>query len=85
MTTFGKVQYLEVLLQRLVQIRLKRSSKILLHTLLVQADLKARAKEMDERREEEERMRRGEKSAVETIYSDEVNLISFGACCCLYQ
>jgi len=38
---------------------------------LSQADLKAKAKEMDERKEEEERMKRGEQSAIETIYSDE--------------
>ena len=28
---------------------------------------------MDERKEEEERMKRGEQSAIETIYSDEVS------------
>jgi len=38
---------------------------------LSQADLKARAREMDERKEEEERLKRGEPSAIETIYSDE--------------
>jgi len=38
---------------------------------LSQADLKAKAKEMDERKEEEERVRRGEPSVIETIYSDE--------------
>ena len=40
--------------------------------LLGQADLKVKAKEMDERKDEEERVRRGEPSAIETIYSDEV-------------
>jgi len=38
---------------------------------LSQADLKAKAKEMDERKQEEERLRRGEESAIKTIYSDE--------------
>jgi len=38
---------------------------------LSQAELKAKAKEMDERKDEEERVRRGEPSAIETIYSDE--------------
>jgi len=38
---------------------------------LSQADLKVKAKEMDERKDEEERVRRGEPSAIETIYSDE--------------
>ena len=41
--------------------------------LLYQADLKAKAKEMDERKDEEERVGRGEPSAIETIYSDEVS------------
>ena len=40
--------------------------------LLVQADLKVKAKEFDERKDEEERVKRGEPSAIETIYSDEV-------------
>ena len=40
--------------------------------LLGQADLKAKAKEMDERKDEEERVMRGKPSAIETIYSDEV-------------
>lgn len=38
---------------------------------LSQADLKAKAKEFDERKDEEERERRGEPSAIDTIYSDE--------------
>ena len=46
-----------------------------LHIVLAQADLKARAREMDERKEEEERLKRGEPSAIETIYSDEVNKV----------
>jgi len=38
---------------------------------LSQADLKVKAKEFDERKDEEERVKRGEPSAIETIYSDE--------------
>ena len=43
------------------------------HILLVQAALKAKAKEMDERGDEEERMRRGEDSAICSVFSDEVS------------
>ena len=64
-----------------MQIKLNSSLEFLI--LLAQADLKAKAKEMDERKEEEERLRRGEESAIKTIYSDEVNRKSFGIYWCL--
>ena len=48
-----------------------------MHFSFVQAELKATAKENDESVEEQNRLSRGESSAIETIYSDEVNHLDF--------